>query len=145
MTYSVPGKVGGTNQSVNGADINKHTVVLNGANLALKLLTYLDCFPELSSLGVANFLVSLLDRADYSAALLVDFDNLERNCFLYKVGQLAAARNACLRSGDKYARAVCNNDNSALYVCRNNAFKRFARIVSCCQLLHADCSVNSLL
>lgn len=74
---SVPGQLAGSYQAVNRTDVNEYAVVLDGANLALELLTNLNVLPELSSLSVANLSGSLTDRTNNSVALLVDLDYLE--------------------------------------------------------------------
>ena len=48
---SVPGQLAGSYQAVNRTDVNEYAVVLDGANLALELLTNLNALPELSSLA----------------------------------------------------------------------------------------------
>ena len=74
---SVPGQLAGSYQAVNWTDVNEYAVVLDGANLALELLTNLNALPELSSLSVANLSGSLTDRTNNSVALLVDLDYLK--------------------------------------------------------------------
>ena len=100
---SVPGQLASSYQAVNRTDVNEYAVVLDGANLALELLTNLNALPELSSLSVANLSGSLTDRTNNSVALLVDLDYLELYGLLNQILKLATSRNAGLGSRDKYS------------------------------------------
>ena len=145
MADSVPGQLAGSYQAVNRTDVNEYAVVLDGANLALELLTNLNVLPELSSLSVANLSGSLTDRTNNSVALLVDLDYLELYGLLNQILKLAASRNAGLGSRDKYSCAVSYNDHAALDCLCNHALESLVSFLGCGDLLHAQRGIYSLL
>ena len=82
--------------TVNSAEVYEYAVAFDRLNLTRELLTYLNCFPELSLSSVISFLLSLTDRTYNSASCFCYFDNLERNCLLKKLFKLAVLGNTRL-------------------------------------------------